>query len=209
MEEARTRLIQAFANLGTMISVIVALVALMINVSRNTERAEKTQQLLWQKSSVYEIIRDKPGLTLKEVGDYYVIAATRYGLPKLSNDALQDQELNRVLLTLLEAHTVIMDENSRYFPVVGLSIDEEIKQRMLGQLKINERALEVRGKVLSVLETENGKYTIDQLYRVLEERGINVPFDMFVNIITDLRPAYILKGDDNLLYATFDVSTDE
>lgn len=201
-DETKSRL-QAIANLAASVSAMLAILALGWTIYESNKRDSEEQTRNWQKPIVYSIIRDKGGSTFTEIKNSYIQAATQKGL---SQEAIQDSELNRVLLSLMEGHVIALSPTGRYIPTLTSTMQDQAVASMIKEMEEQNKYRTARSRIISILESDSGKYTIDSLNRKLKEEGLDVGFEIVANLVTDLRSAGLVRKDDKqYLYGTNDI----
>jgi hypothetical protein len=205
MNDQTKNAIQSIANLATTVSAFLALVALGWTIYESNKRESQEQTRNWQRPIVYSIVRDKGGSTLEEIKGLYIQAATQKGLPR---EAIQDLELNRILLSLQEAHLIALNTTGRYVPTVTSTMQDQVISNMMKEMEEQQKYREARSRIMSILEAESGKYTIDSLTRKLKDDHFDVGFEIVANLITDLRIQNLVRVDEKQhLYGTNDIQS--
>jgi hypothetical protein len=205
MKETTKNTLQAIANFATTISAMLALLALGWTIYEGNKRESQEQTRDWQKPIVYSIIRNKGGSTFEEIKGSYIQVATQKGL---SRDAIQDPELNRILLSLQETHVIALNAGGRYVPTLTSTMQDQAVAGMMKEMEEQTKYRTARSRIISILESDSGKYTIDSLSRKLKEEGLDVNFEIIANLVTDLRSAGLVRKDDKqYLFGTNDIES--
>lgn len=189
MNDQTKSAIQTFANFATAVSAILALLALgwAMHESNKREASERTEN--WKRPAVYSIIRDKGNISFEEIKSAYLQTATQRGL---SGEAIQDLELDRIILSLQENNLIGRNSSGNYEPI---TVTGEITAGLLKSQADSKTYLEARARVISILESESGKHTIDSLNRKLKEEGTDISHEMMVNLVTDLKLNRLIRAD--------------
>src|SRR5258708_9368648 len=132
MKDTTKSTLQAFANLAATVSAILALLALGWTVYESNKRESDEQTRNWQRPIVYSIIRSKGGSTFEEIKSSYLQAATQKGL---SRQAIQDPELNRILLSLHEPHVIPLSVTGSYVPTVTSTMQDQVIASMAKEME--------------------------------------------------------------------------
>jgi hypothetical protein len=194
--------LQAFANLATTITAFLTLAALFWTITESSSRETKEEVRNVQKPLIYSIIRDRGSSTFEEIRTVYLRKAAEAKLPR---EAITDTELNRVILALMETHVIVRDPTGRYLPTITSTLQDQAVSNLLKEVKEREQAMVVRSRIISIVEAESGKYTIETLYQKLKQEGITVSFEMVANLVSDLRSQRVVNKDEQkFLHDTYD-----
>jgi hypothetical protein len=200
-QEARNA-IQSLANLATTVSALLALGALGWTIIESNKRESQEQIRNLQRPMIYSIIRDRGGISIEEIRSEYNKRAVRAGLPR---EFTRENELNKVLLSLLESHVILLNPKGQYFPTLASTMQEEAVTNMLKQMNEQQQAADARSRILTLVEEHSGDYTTATIFNKLKEEGQPVSFELVVNLVNDLRAArLVFKDEQKHLYDTHD-----
>jgi hypothetical protein len=189
MNDQTKNTIQAIANLATTLSAVLALAALGWAVYETNKRDASQQTENWKRPVVFSIIREKRSASFQEIKSAYIQTATQRGLPR---EDIQDYELERILLSLQESDVIGRTSLGNYIPI---TVTEELSAGLIKSQQASEKYMAARSRIISILESESGKYTLDSLRRKLQEEGLDVTFEIMNNLITDLKVARVVRSD--------------
>ena len=105
----------------------------------------------------------------------------------------------------MEAQVIVRDSSGRYLPIVTSTMQNQVAVHMLRQMEDNNQALVTRSRIISIIELESGKHSIQTLHNKLKAEGLNVSFETVANLVTDLRSQrLVFKDEQKFLHDTFD-----
>lgn len=205
LNEATKESVKFWANIATSLSALAAIVTVFLTVRELNIRDRRERTSDWQRSLVYSIVRERPGVTYNDIKDRYLAAAMQFGYEELPREAVQDAALQRVLLSMIESHALGLDERGAYRAEYRSTANDTIMKMFMHDLRQREVFTKARADVLTLLERENGVYTLQSLWVRLRETDPNLDFGVVVNVVNDLRTAQLVhRNAAGLLFSTND-----
>lgn len=166
------------------------------------EHRELTQ---WQDAFVYSTIRDKPGVSLRDLRTAYNgAAAVKRDLPA---SATATTALDTVLFRLLQANIVnAAGTGTEFYVATSSKTQSEAENLMLKRLREETEDRTVYERVLSLILSESGDIDLGDIRSELDDLGFHVPNRRVQAIIEQLRrEGTVIRREDGILLSTYDV----
>jgi len=173
------------ADLATALTLIVATVTFVLAVLEHKQREREKLRLQhqrqiqnWQQVVVYRIIEE--GETYFEtIKLQYLAQAQQLSSFHLPVEEIQDDALHLALMTLIKDR-LISKTTEGGFAINAVSLEENaMKNFALAQLQQRRAQNALISRFHETLETDSGKYTIDQLYRLFKAEELGYKFEDF------------------------------
>lgn len=187
-------ILSALFTLGTMIAHWSNFYA---SSHRYFAEAEKKDDLEWSESEVYSIIEnasrnDARGVDINGILRQYATSAKAADSQNLQKKSLTERELRKILLELLAIKVIWQLPEDRYVTV---------RTTLVQGGEISYEVIRGMGIVLSELVREPGRYTVDQLEKVISEKAkiSNGSYHIIINTL--INDGGIVRNKDGTLYS--------
>jgi hypothetical protein len=184
------------ADAAGALSLIVAAATLYFSYRSERTRKLREEVTNWQRVVVYRTIA-KGKTDFEEIKQAYLGEAQQLAGLELGKEQIQDNALMLVLMSLLESKLISLAAENRYLLTVA-SEGENQWREIFGQEAIyRQKAIELRARLLAILETESGKYTIETMHRSEKIEELGLKFDAYNALVRELieRGSIDLVGD--------------
>jgi hypothetical protein len=160
-------------------SAVTALAQLNANLSRQAEEDRKTKVRDWQQVIVFKLVEDEGGDTgvgFKDILSKYTDKALTVEGIDFKKEELQDLALQRILTDLLVLGLVYQTMDNKYI------IQRAAVSPRSSRVFVEEGA---RYHILHLLSIEPGKYTVEELGRLINVK-LKTSSEEFVHIINEM-----------------------
>lgn len=175
------------AEIATSLSLIVASLTLIFTFIERSSRERRREISDWQRIVVYETIAEGAS-TFSEIKTSYVVAAQQYArLPKTD---IQDSSLRLALMSLAEARLISVTDHKTYVANRVLINENLLKEMTYIDFVKKSRIHQVLSPLYDLLRHEGGKYTVDELHKLLKAAELGYTYEDF-NVL--VQQNYILS----------------
>ena len=179
------------ADLATTLTLIVATVTFVLAVLEHKQRereklkvARQRQIQDWQQVVVYRII-EQGDTYFETIKLQYLAQAQQLSSFDLPVEEIQDDALQLALMTLIKDRLVSKTTEGG-FAINAISLEENAMRNFaMAQLQQRRGQNALISRFHETLETDSGKYTIDQLYRVFKAEELGYKFEDFDILVRD------------------------
>jgi len=199
-------MLHQLADLGeasALIAVAIALFGLWLSLRESQKRNRDNDFLKWQKLAVYEAIKGG-AVTFKEIKYQYIIGAQQYEELPINKKEISDSAIKLALLSLIEQRLISYTAEGTY-AINVVSLSEAAQRALLFEEMIKRRGHQkIISNLLDLLETQSGRFTIEQAYRHLKLEESEYTFAEFNIMVREYaaRGFIVIARDDKIWLRT-------
>ncbi|RJR40683.1 MAG: hypothetical protein C4567_10710 [Deltaproteobacteria bacterium] len=197
---------KTLANLATSVSALAAAVMVFITAYNFNQQAEKERIMTWQAPLIYGAIREKPGISFQEIKNIYLTSASQKTYP-VPIKALQDDELNKVILNLLSNKVILLYPEGKYYPAISSPNLINAEEKIIKELEYRNIVNCGYERILTIIELESGTYNAKSIHQKLLNEGFKISLENVNALIGELRMKNLvkIKAKDRTIFATHDI----
>jgi hypothetical protein len=205
-------MLQQIAYVAAISSGFVAVFTIIFAIYQYTRKNYAEELRKWQKVVIYNMILEEPGITYAGIVAKYVAESSRFQTFKLKKKDIQNDELDRVLMELIQYGLISIDANrdkklSGFYTIntERHTHDSELLDFYKYESKKRDERIKYQGVVVHTIKNNSGKYTADSLFRELQKDFPAIDFELLTLILNDSRfknNFEITAGSDKLSWKT-------
>lgn len=189
------------ADLATSLTLIVAALTFVYTIWERNSRERRRELEDWQRVLIYDLI-ETGAIEFDEIRTRYVVAAQQFSGFRIPRKAIQDGALKRLLLSMVEARLISITDADTYAVNRVSQSEDQFKRAAIVEMQKRQGLNTILSTVFQTLDSDSGKFTIDQLYRSARAQEMGLSFEDFDILVREqITRGAIVSFSDGKLWA--------